>query len=149
MEDTNALIEFRRQKLNELIDKGMNPFRNKFTPDETCAEAKARYAEGRTVKLAGRISAQRVMGKSQFLDIKDGSGRIQVYAQKQHLGEEAFQLLKSMDMADFIGVEGSMFTTKMGEISIKIELDQVWRHLTPTGWFVHIIPNTFNSNIFN
>ena len=121
MEDTNSLIEFRRQKLNELNDKGMNPFRNKFTPGETCAEAKAQYAEGRTVKLAGRISAQRVMGKSQFLDIKDGSGRIQVYAQKQALGEEAFQLLKSMDMADFIGVEGSMFTTKMGEISVKID----------------------------
>ena len=121
MEDTNSLIEFRRQKLRELNEKGMNPFRNKFTPSETCAQAKESYEEGRPTKLAGRISAQRVMGKSQFLDIKDGSGRMQIYAQKQHLGDEAFQLLKTMDMADFIGIEGTMFTTKMGEISVKID----------------------------
>ena len=121
MEDTNSLIEFRRQKLRELNEKGMNPFRNKFTPSETCAQAKESYEEGRPAKLAGRISAQRVMGKSQFLDIKDGSGRMQIYAQKQHLGDEAFQLLKTMDMADFLGIEGTMFTTKMGEISVKID----------------------------
>ncbi|MDG1891204.1 MAG: lysine--tRNA ligase [Verrucomicrobiota bacterium] len=121
MEDTNALIEQRCLKLRELKDRGLNPFENKFTPEETCAQARENYQEGRLVKLAGRITAQRLMGKSQFLDIKDGSGRMQIYAQKQHLGDEDFQLLKSMDMADFIGIQGSMFTTRMGEISIKID----------------------------
>ena len=75
MEDTNSLIEFRRQKLRELNEKGMNPFRNKFTPSETCAQAKESYEEGRPAKLAGRISAQRVMGKSQFLDLHRAQGR--------------------------------------------------------------------------
>ncbi len=121
MEETLSLIEQRHLKLRHLKEQGQYPFQNKFQPEETCQQAKSAYEEGRRVRLAGRITAQRVMGKSQFLDIRDGSGKIQVYGQKQHLGEDAFQLLKSMDMADFIGVEGEMFTTKMGEISVKID----------------------------
>ena len=121
MEETLSLIEQRHLKLHHLKEQGQDPFQNKFQPEETCQQAKSAYEEGRRVRLAGRITAQRVMGKSQFLDIRDGSGKIQVYGQKQHLGEDAFQLLKSMDMADFIGVEGEMFTTKMGEISVKID----------------------------
>ena len=121
MEETLSLIEQRHLKLRHLKEQGQDPFQNKFQPEETCQQAKSAYEEGRRVRLAGRITAQRVMGKSQFLDIRDGSGKIQVYGQKQHLGEDAFHLLKSMDMADFIGVEGEMFTTKMGEISVKID----------------------------
>src|SRR5438445_212240 len=88
MDDTNALIEQRKAKLAALRARGIDPFRNKVTPTEKCAEARANYAEGREVALAGRITAHRDMGKSQFIDIKDGSGaqgsaRIQVYAQKQ------------------------------------------------------------------
>ena len=65
MEDTNALIEQRRAKLAALRAKDINPFQNKFTPTESCHEARANYAEGRAVALAGRISAHREMGKSQ------------------------------------------------------------------------------------
>src|SRR5881409_3633234 len=121
MEDTNALIEQRKAKLAALRAKGINPFANKFTPTEKCAEARAEYAEGRAVCLAGRITAHRDMGKSQFIDLKDQSGRIQVYAQKQTLGDEQFDIFKHLDLGDFIGVHGSMFTTKMGEISVKLE----------------------------
>lgn len=120
MEETLTLTEQRHFKLNQLKEKGLNPFTNKFSPSETCQAARDAYQEGRQVKLAGRITAHRVMGKSQFLDIRDGSGKIQIYGQKQQLGEESFALLKSLDMADFIGIEGEMFTTKMGEISVKI-----------------------------
>ncbi|HTH47470.1 MAG TPA: OB-fold nucleic acid binding domain-containing protein, partial [Candidatus Limnocylindria bacterium] len=74
--------------------------------------------EGTRVKLAGRISAHREMGKSHFLDIKDVSGKIQILAQKQALGEEAFALLGQLDLADFIGVEGTLFVTRMGEPSV-------------------------------
>ena len=121
MDDTNSLIEQRRSKLQSLRDKGINPFANKFQPSEQCAEARDRYAEGREVRLAGRITAHRDMGKSQFIDIKDQSGRIQVYAQKQVLGDEQFDIFKHLDMGDFIGVHGTMFTTRTGEISVKID----------------------------
>ncbi len=125
MDDTNALIEQRKAKLAALRAKGTDPFKNKFTPTENCAEARDHYAEGREVALAGRITAHRDMGKSQFIDIKDGSGaqgsaRIQVYAQKQALGDEQFDIFKHLDLGDFVGVRGAMFTTKTGEISVKL-----------------------------
>jgi len=120
MDETNALIEQRKAKLAALRAKGIDPFRNKFTPAESCAEARAAYSEGREVALAGRITAHRDMGKSQFIDIKDQSGRIQVYAQKQTLGDEQFEIFKHLDLGDFIGVRGTMFTTRTGEISVKL-----------------------------
>ena len=120
MEDTNALIEQRKAKLAALRLKGIDPFRNKFTPAESCAEARARYAEGREVALAGRVTAHRDMGKSMFIDVKDQSGRLQAYAQKNALGEEGFEIFKHLDLGDFIGVRGALFTTKTGEITVKI-----------------------------
>jgi lysyl-tRNA synthetase, class II len=120
MDDTNALIAQRKAKLQALRARGLDPFANKFSPQETCADARAHYAEGREVTLAGRITAHRDMGKSQFIDIKDASGRIQIYAQKQVLGEDLFDIFKHLDLGDFIGVHGSLFTTRAGEISVKI-----------------------------
>ena len=120
MEDTNSLIEQRKAKLAALRAKGIDPFQNKFTPGETCAEARGNYVEGREVAVAGRITAHRDMGKSMFIDVRDQSGRIQVYAQKNTLGDEQFSIFQHLDLADFIGVKGALFTTKTGEISVKI-----------------------------
>ena len=120
MEETNSLIEQRKAKLASLRSKGIDPFKNKFTPGETCANARANYAEGREVMLAGRITAHRDMGKSMFIDIKDQSGRMQVYAQKNGLGDEQWNLFTHLDLADFIGIKGTQFTTKTGEISVKL-----------------------------
>src|SRR5438093_3804177 len=120
MEDTNSLIAQRKAKLAALRGKGINPFANKFRPTEKCAEAKANYAEGREVALAGRITAHRDMGKSMFIDIKDQSGRIQVYAQKNVLGDEQFDVFRHLDLGDFLGVHGTLFTTKTGEISVRL-----------------------------
>src|SRR5438094_3058385 len=120
MDDTNALIKQRKEKLEALRAKGIDPFKNKFAPTEKCAEARANYVEGREVALAGRITAHRDMGKSQFIDIRDQSGRIQLYAQKQTLGDEQFEIFKHLDLGDFVGVRGTMFTTKTGEISVKL-----------------------------
>jgi lysyl-tRNA synthetase class 2 len=126
MDDTNSLIEQRRAKLAALQERGINPFMNKFTPDIGCGEARAKFeagelAEGATVAIAGRLTAHRDMGKSQFIDLKDVSGRVQVYAQKQALGDEAFEIFKHLDIADFIGVKGTIFRTRTGEPSIKAE----------------------------
>ncbi len=126
MDDTNALIEQRRSKLASLQAKGIDPFKNKFKTDIGCGEArekfeKGEFAEGHPVAIAGRISSHRDMGKSQFLDLKDVSGRIQIYAQKQTLGDEGFEIFKHLDLADFIGVKGTLFKTRAGEISVKVE----------------------------
>jgi lysyl-tRNA synthetase class 2 len=126
MDDTNSLIEQRRAKLAALQERGINPFMNKFTPDIGCGEARAKFeagelADGAPVLIAGRLTAHRDMGKSQFIDLKDVSGRVQVYAQKQALGDDAFEIFKHLDLADFIGVKGTIFRTRTGEPSVKAE----------------------------
>src|SRR6185436_11198561 len=120
MEETNALIEQRKAKLASLQAKGVFPFKNKFRPTEKCAEARANYVENREVHLAGRVTAHRDMGKSMFIDIKDQSGRIQVYAQKNVIGDEQFAIFQHLDLGDFVGVKGTLFTTKTGEISVRL-----------------------------
>ncbi|HZL12610.1 MAG TPA: amino acid--tRNA ligase-related protein, partial [Verrucomicrobiae bacterium] len=120
MDDTNSLIEQRRAKLKALAAKNIFPFKNKFTPTESCADARKNYVEGREVSVAGRITAHREMGKSMFIDVRDGSGRIQVYAQKNVLGDEQWNIFSHLDLGDFVGVRGTLFTTKTGEISIKL-----------------------------
>lgn len=121
MDDTNSLIEQRKAKLASLRAKGIDPFQNKFTPSESCAAARSNYTEGRAVAIAGRITAHRDMGKSMFIDVKDQSGRIQAYAQKNVLGDEQFHIFQHLDLGDFIGVKGTLFTTRTGEISVKAE----------------------------
>ncbi len=126
MEDTNALVEQRRAKLAALQARGIDPFRNKFTPGIGCGAARQAFdngtlPEGAPVRIAGRITAHRDMGKSQFVDLKDVTGRIQVYAQKQALGDDAFDVFKHLDLADFIGVTGTLFRTRTGEPSVKAD----------------------------
>jgi lysyl-tRNA synthetase len=142
MDDTNSLIEQRKAKLAALNAKGVNPFMNKFTPDIACGDARAKFeagelVEGASVAVAGRITAHRDMGKSQFMDLKDTSGRVQIYAQKNVLGEAQYDIFKHLDMGDFIGVKGTMFRTKTGEPSVKVEsFTIVGKALRPppTGW---------------
>jgi len=122
----NSLIKERRDKLAKLREKGIDPFKNKFTPDRSCNDARSGFdkgelPEGTKVSVAGRITAHRDMGKSIFIDVRDQSGRVQVYAQKQALGDEQFDIFKHLDLGDFIGVTGTMFRTKTNEPSIKLE----------------------------
>ena len=126
MEDTNSLIEQRKAKLKSLEAKGIFPFQNKFTPDTECNTARSGFdsgalPEGHRVSVAGRITAHRDMGKSMFIDVRDQSGRIQCYAQKNALGDEQFAIFTHLDLGDFVGVTGTLFRTKTGEPSIKLE----------------------------
>src|SRR5712664_3179701 len=120
MDETNSLIEQRKAKLVALRAKGIDPFRNKFTPGESCKQARDNYAEGREVAVAGRVTAHRDMGKSVFIDVRDQSGRLQIYSQKNVLGDEQFDSFRHLDLGDFIGARGTMFTTKTGEISVRL-----------------------------
>ena len=119
-DESNSLIEQRKTKLAALRAKGIDPFKNKFAPTESCAAAHVNYAEGREVAVAGRITAHRDMGKSMFIDVRDQSGRLQAYAQKNVLGDEQWEVFRHLDLGDFIGAKGTLFTTKTGEISIRL-----------------------------
>jgi lysyl-tRNA synthetase class 2 len=125
-EDTNSLIEQRKAKLAALQSKGIDPFQNKFTPDTKCNDARSGFdtgtlPEGHRVSVAGRVTAHRDMGKSIFIDVRDQSGRIQVYAQKQALGDAQFDIFKHLDLGDFVGATGTLFRTKTNEPSLKLE----------------------------
>ncbi|HVM50901.1 MAG TPA: amino acid--tRNA ligase-related protein, partial [Candidatus Acidoferrum sp.] len=120
MDETHSLIEQRKAKLAALRAKGIDPFRNKFTPTETCKHASDNYVEDREVAVAGRITAHRDMGKSMFIDVRDESGRLQVYAQKNMLGDDQFDIFRHLDLGDFMGARGTLFKTKTGEISIRL-----------------------------
>ena len=122
----NSLIKERRDKLAKLREKGIDPFKNKFATDSTCDHARSEFdtgkvPEGARFSVAGRITAHRDMGKSIFIDVRDQSGRVQVYAQKQALGDEQFDIFKHLDLGDFIGVTGTMFRTRTNEPSLKLE----------------------------
>ena len=120
VEDTNQLIEQRRTNLTALNEAGIDPFSNKFTPSDDAATAKQNYTEEKPVAIAGRLMSKREMGKTIFAHIKDTSGSIQLFVRKNDIGDEAFKIFKSLDLADFIGANGVLFTTKTGEISVKV-----------------------------
>ena len=120
MEEENELIALRRQKLEALRARGVAPFGQGFVPTGSIGEVRAQFAEGDTLRAAGRITAHRDMGKSHFLDLRDATGRIQIYVQAKELGPEAMETFGLLDLGDFIGVEGSCFVTKTGEQSLKV-----------------------------
>jgi lysyl-tRNA synthetase class 2 len=115
----------RRQKLEELRAAGQDPFRAHVKPTHFSAEALAAYVDGEdntvTVTVAGRIVTRRDMGKSQFVKILDQEGIIQLYVKKDVLGEDAYPVFKKLDLGDFIGVTGTLFRTRTGEVTVRAE----------------------------
>lgn len=119
--DINQLRKVRREKLADLQADGKNPFEiTKY--DVTChaADIKDNYEEmeGKQVALAGRVMQKRVMGKASFCNILDQSGNIQSYVARDSIGEEAYKDFKKLDIGDIVGLEGEVFKTKTGEISV-------------------------------
>ncbi|MCC7518905.1 MAG: lysine--tRNA ligase [Verrucomicrobiae bacterium] len=120
MDTGSELIAQRRQKLDALRAEGADPFRAEFRPDASLAAVRERAKEGGRVRLAGRLMTRRDMGKSVFADLRDETDRIQVYAQKDVLGEKAFARFAHLDLGDILGVEGELFTTRTGELTVKV-----------------------------
>ena len=120
-DDASSLMEIRRQKLEQLRSLGVDPFGGPFPGTETSAEIRGRWEEGRRVKMAGRIVSHRDMGKSQFLHLQDRVGRLQIYVQKPALAETERAVFDLLDLGDILGVEGTLFTTKTGEPSVRVE----------------------------
>ena len=125
MEDENELIALRRKKLETLRAKGIEPFGTAFDVSGSIAEVREQFKEGETRRVAGRITAHRDMGKSHFLDLRDVTGRIQIYIHAKEVGAELIDLFRLLDIGDFIGVEGTCFLTKSGEPTVKVQAFQL------------------------
>ena len=120
-QDINQLRKVRREKLADLQANGKDPYViTKYDVTAHAQEVKDRYAEleGKMVSVAGRVMQKRVMGKASFCNILDQSGNIQSYVARDSIGEEAYKDFKKLDIGDIVGIEGEVFTTKTGEISI-------------------------------
>ncbi|MGL4484127.1 MAG: lysine--tRNA ligase [Anaerovoracaceae bacterium] len=114
--------KIRREKLKKLQEDGRNPFLvESWTVDAYSADIKENFEEieGKTVSMAGRIMANRHMGKASFIDIQDKQGRMQSYVRQDAIGEEDYEYFKSYDIGDILGIVGEIFKTRHGEISVK------------------------------
>ncbi len=132
MDDENQLIAQRREKLEMLQQSGANPFGHAFETSGTIAEVRAKFAEGATLRAAGRITAHRDMGKSHFVDLRDSTGRVQAYLHAKEVGPEIIETFKLVDLGDFIGIEGDCFLTKTGEPTLKVhKLELLSKALRP------------------
>ena len=125
MEDESELLALRRGKLEALRARGIAPFGAAFETSGDIVHIREKFSEGASFRVAGRITAHRDMGKSHFLDLRDASGRIQIYLQAKELGHEAIAAFGLLDLGDFIGVEGTCFTTKTGEPTLKVHRFEV------------------------
>lgn len=121
-EDYTEVVRVRREKLQNLMDGGKNPYEiTKFDKDSDSKNIVEQFDENevRKVKIAGRIISRRIMGKASFCHIMDNEGTIQIYVRKDEVGDEQYAEFKSWDIGDIIGLEGEVFRTHMGEISVK------------------------------
>lgn len=122
--DVNEVRKVRIEKLNELVAKGENPFEiTSYNRTATAGEILADYDkfEGKTVSLAGRLMSKRIMGKASFGHIMDNDGRMQGYFSRDDMGVDEYQAFKKLDVGDIIGIEGVVFKTKTGEISVHVK----------------------------
>jgi lysyl-tRNA synthetase class 2 len=123
VQDLNEILKVRRQKLIELQEKGKDPFHVvKYNVTHKTKQILDSFEEleGQTVSIAGRLMAKRGMGKTSFCDLLDRDGRIQLFFRINDIGEEVYEEFKKLDIGDIIGVEGTVFKTRMGEISIRV-----------------------------
>lgn len=128
--EMNDLLLSRKEKLNTLLEKGVNPFGGRFERTHTTEEmteeyshyTKAELAEKEySVTLAGRIMTKRGKGKAGFAHIQDLAGKFQIYVRKDAVGDEQYELFDTIDIGDFVGVQGIAFKTNVGELSVKVQ----------------------------
>ena len=140
-QDINQLLKVRRDKLKELQENGKDPFViTKYDVTHHSQEIKDNYEEleEKEVSVAGRMMSKRVMGKASFCNVQDLQGGIQCYVARDNIGEEAYKEFKKMDIGDVVGVKGTVFTTKTGEISIHVT------SLTLLSKSLQILPEKFH-----
>ncbi len=120
----SELLQIRRDKLSALQEAGQDPFViTKYDVDTHNADIREQFdeMEGKTVRIAGRMMSRRIMGKASFLDLRDKTDRMQVYVRRDDVGEEDYAAFKKWDIGDIMGIEGKVFRTQKGEISVHAE----------------------------
>ena len=120
-QDLSEILKVRREKLAALQEQGNDPFKiTKYDVTHKADDIKADYEayEEKQVSIAGRMMSRRIMGKASFCNIQDANGNIQLYVSRNDLGEDEYAAFKKLDIGDIVGVEGTVFKTKTGEISI-------------------------------
>ena len=140
LESLNEQRQIRREKLKKLQDDGRNPFLHEtwnVTAHSKDIKKNFEAMEGEEVSCAGRIMAFRQMGKASFIDIQDKQGRIQCYVRKDEIGDEEYEYFKTYDIGDIVGIEGLVFVTKHGEISIRV------KKLELLSKSLQVLPNKF------
>ncbi len=120
----SELLQIRRDKLTALQQAGQDPFAiTKYDVDTHNADIREQFdaMEGKTVRIAGRMMSRRIMGKASFMDLRDKTDRMQVYVRRDDVGEEDYAAFKKWDIGDIMGIEGKVFRTQKGEISVHAE----------------------------
>ena len=129
MATSERISQQRREKLEELRSQGIDPFYNRFAPSHRVGQIIRDYGEmsgeeleglGQSFRLAGRLMLIREFGKATFCHFQDGNCRLQVYVQRQQVGEEAFKVFKKLDLGDIVGFEGTLFRTRTGELTLAV-----------------------------
>ncbi|MCM3671557.1 lysine--tRNA ligase [Mesobacillus maritimus] len=129
-EELNDQFIVRRDKMNALREKGLDPFGKRFVRTHDSGSILSQYGElekeeiegqNVAVKIAGRIMTKRGKGKAGFAHVKDLTGQIQIYVRQDAVGEEAYEIFNDADLGDLVGIEGTLFKTKVGELSIKVQ----------------------------
>lgn len=121
-QNIGELLKIRRDKLAELQNDGENPFAlTSYDQDTHTADIIDNFdnMEGKTVSIAGRLMSKRVMGKASFFDLRDRTGKLQLYVARDELGEEPYKKFKKLDIGDIVGIKGEVFRTQRGEISVR------------------------------
>ncbi len=118
-QDEHRLIAVRREKLEQLKERGIDPFGGKFETTHSPAEIRSAFEPGMTVKIAGRMTAKRGFGKTSFFELSDFEGKMQCYIGKNDVDEENFEVFKLLDLGDWLGVDGETFVTQKGEPTVK------------------------------
>ena len=122
MEQLNDLVKARLEKRAKLVELGIDPYGSRFDVPDSIAVVRQDPTAERDVRIAGRLMSHRDMGKSLFADVKDSSGRIQIYVQKKVLTDELFERFKHfIDLGDIVGITGKLFTTHAGELTVRVE----------------------------
>ncbi len=121
MEGTSQILKERLEKIAKLKQMGVALYGERFPVSHQIEQLVSSFQEAKEVALAGRLMAKRTHGKSAFADLKDESGKIQIYVKQDEVGEEAYRIFDLLDIGDIIGVEGSTFISKMGEKTIRVK----------------------------
>ena len=141
MEDQSEQTQLRRAKLDELREKGINPYISRFSVTAKSSDLIDKYGELSLEEfekettfhtIAGRILTRRGHGKTTFMHIQDSSGKIQLYIRKDDIGEDSYGTVKKLDIGDIIGVKGHLFKTRTGELTLHAdELTLLSKSLRP------------------